>query len=44
MINLMTAQVVNHHLLKDLVERGLWDEDMKNELILNNGSVQVGIY
>lgn len=33
-------QVVNHHLLKDLVERNLWDENMKNELILHNGSVQ----
>lgn len=34
-------QVVNHHLLRDLVERGLWSDDMKNELIVNNGSVQV---
>lgn len=33
-------QVVNHHLLKDLVERGLWDDDIKNELVLHNGSVQ----
>ncbi|XP_065205716.1 ribonucleoside-diphosphate reductase large subunit-like [Planococcus citri] len=33
-------QVVNHHLLKDLVDRNLWDENMKNELILHNGSVQ----
>lgn len=32
---------MNHHLLRDLVELGLWDEDMKSELILNNGSVQV---
>ena len=34
-------QVVNPHLLKDLTERDLWDEDMKNEIIANNGSVQV---
>lgn len=33
-------QVVNHHLLRDLVELKLWDEDMKNALIQNNGSVQ----
>lgn len=33
-------QVVNHHLLRDLVELGLWDENMKNQLIVNNGSVQ----
>ena len=34
-------QVVNHHLLKDLTERGLWDETMKQRLIANNGSIQV---
>jgi len=33
-------QIVNHHLLKDLTERGLWDDQMKNELIASNGSVQ----
>ncbi|KAK0181799.1 hypothetical protein PV327_004047 [Microctonus hyperodae] len=33
-------QIVNPHLLKDLTERNLWDEDMKNEIIANNGSVQ----
>ncbi|XP_034935083.1 ribonucleoside-diphosphate reductase large subunit-like [Chelonus insularis] len=33
-------QIVNPHLLKDLSERDLWDEDMKNEIIANNGSVQ----
>ncbi|XP_014779581.1 ribonucleoside-diphosphate reductase large subunit [Octopus bimaculoides] len=32
--------VVNHHLLKDLTELGLWNGDMKNELIANNGSIQ----
>ena len=33
-------QVVNHHLLRDLSERGLWDEEMKNKIIMANGSVQ----
>ncbi|PIK54296.1 putative ribonucleoside-diphosphate reductase large subunit [Apostichopus japonicus] len=33
-------QVVNHHLLKDLTESGLWSDDMKNLLIANNGSIQ----
>ncbi|XP_031562039.1 ribonucleoside-diphosphate reductase large subunit-like [Actinia tenebrosa] len=33
-------QIVNHHLLKDLTEMGLWNDDMKNELIANNGSIQ----
>ena len=34
-------QIVNHHLLKDLTEMGLWNDDMKNQLIANNGSIQV---
>ncbi|KAI5723371.1 hypothetical protein M8J76_005145 [Diaphorina citri] len=33
-------QVVNHHLLRDLVELGLWDDNMKDQLIVNNGSIQ----
>uniref|UniRef100_A0A3Q4HR65 Ribonucleoside-diphosphate reductase n=1 Tax=Neolamprologus brichardi TaxID=32507 RepID=A0A3Q4HR65_NEOBR len=33
-------QIVNPHLLKDLTERGLWNEDMKNQLIAHNGSIQ----
>ena len=33
-------QVVNKHLLKDMVERGLWTDAMKNRLIAENGSVQ----
>ena len=33
-------QIVNKHLLKDLVELGLWNDDMKQQLIINNGSVQ----
>jgi len=32
--------VVNKHLLKDLVELGLWNDAMKNRLIAANGSVQ----
>ncbi len=32
--------VVNKHLLKDLVKLGLWNDDMKNKLIANGGSVQ----
>ncbi len=32
--------VVNKHLLNDLVERGLWNETLKQELMRNNGSVQ----
>ncbi|VDM82103.1 unnamed protein product [Strongylus vulgaris] len=32
-------QIVNPHLLKDLVELNLWDEDMKNQLIANHGSI-----
>jgi len=32
--------VVNKHLLRDLVKLGLWNDDMKQELIAANGSVQ----
>jgi len=32
--------VVNKHLLKDLVELNLWNDEMKNRIILHNGSVQ----
>lgn len=32
--------MVNKHLLTDLLERGLWNEDLKQKLIANNGSVQ----
>lgn len=37
-------QVVNHHLLRDLTDMGLWSDEMKNNLIANNGSIQVGVY
>ncbi|XP_049316879.1 ribonucleoside-diphosphate reductase large subunit [Bactrocera dorsalis] len=33
-------QVVNHHLLRDLTELGLWDDDMKNNIITSRGSIQ----
>jgi ribonucleoside-diphosphate reductase alpha chain len=32
--------VVNKHLLNDLVERGLWTETLKQEIMRHNGSVQ----
>jgi len=31
---------VNRHLLRDLIERGLWNEDVRMQLIAHNGSVQ----
>ncbi|NII29852.1 ribonucleoside-diphosphate reductase subunit alpha [Pseudoflavitalea sp. X16] len=32
--------VVNKHLLKDLVELNLWNDEMKNRIISHNGSIQ----
>ena len=32
--------VVNKHLLKDLVELNLWNDDMKRKIMMHNGSVQ----
>jgi len=32
--------VVNKHLLEDLVSRNLWNDDVKNAIMRNNGSVQ----
>ncbi len=32
--------VVNKHLLEDLVELGLWNEDLKQEVMRANGSIQ----
>merc|ERR1712054_207929 len=31
---------VNRHLLRDLIERGMWTEDLRMQLIAHNGSVQ----
>jgi ribonucleoside-diphosphate reductase subunit M1 len=33
-------QVVNHHLLKDLIKLGLWDEEMRQRIMRDYGSVQ----
>ena len=32
--------IVNKHLMRDLVKLGIWNKDIKNEIIANNGSVQ----
>lgn len=32
--------IVNKHLLKDLVDLGLWNEQMKQKIIISNGSIQ----
>jgi ribonucleoside-diphosphate reductase alpha chain len=32
--------IVNKHLLKDLIERGLWNDSMKQRIIAANGSIQ----
>merc|ERR1712032_1689259 len=31
---------VNRHLLRDLIQRGLWTDEMRTQLIAHNGSVQ----
>merc|ERR1719169_336185 len=31
---------VNRHLLRDLIERKLWNEELRTELVASNGSVQ----
>merc|ERR1712098_412373 len=31
---------VNRHLLKDLISRGLWSDDLRVQLVAHNGSVQ----
>ncbi len=32
--------VINKHLVHDLIKMGVWSDDMNNEIIKNNGSVQ----
>jgi len=32
--------MVNRHLLKDLIARGLWSDDLRMQLVAHNGSVQ----
>lgn len=33
-------QVVNKFLINDLIELGLWDKEMKDQILLNEGSIQ----
>lgn len=35
--------IVKPCLLRDLIERGLWNENMCNKIIINGGSIQVNI-
>jgi ribonucleoside-diphosphate reductase subunit M1 len=35
--------VVKPRLLRDLIERDLWDDDMCNKIVMNGGSIQVNI-
>lgn len=32
--------VINHHLQKMLEQLGIWDENTKNQIIMNGGSIQ----
>jgi ribonucleoside-diphosphate reductase alpha chain len=32
--------VVNKHLVKDLVKLGMWSENLRDKIIINNGSIQ----
>ena len=32
--------VINRHLMKELINLGMWNEEIKNSIIANNGSVQ----
>ena len=38
--SVLPAVQVNRHLLKDLIARNLWNEEMRVKLIAHNGSVQ----
>ena len=35
----MQFPIVNRHLLKDLIERGLWSPSVRIQIIANKGSV-----
>lgn len=35
-----TFMVINKHLVRDLLEINIWNKDLKDQIILNNGSVQ----
>ena len=32
--------IVNKYLMKELIELGVWNEELKNSIIANNGSIQ----
>jgi len=32
--------IINRHLIQDLLKLGLWNEDLKNQIIVRNGSIQ----
>jgi len=32
--------MINKHLIKDLIDLNIWDNDMREQIIINNGSVQ----
>lgn len=32
--------IINRYLMRELLSRGLWNEDLKNNIIANNGSIQ----
>lgn len=34
-------QIVNPHMLRDLVDLGIWNDNMKNSIIANNGLIQL---
>ena len=33
-------KVINQHLIKDLLDLGIWNQSIKDNIIMNNGSVQ----
>ena len=35
-----TFIIINKHLVEDLINLGLWSKDMKDRIIINNGSIQ----
>jgi len=36
--------IIKPHLLRDLIEKGFWNENMCNKIIFNGGSIQVNIH
>lgn len=35
-----TFMIINKHLVRDLLELGMWNKDLKDQIIINNGSIQ----